>query len=391
MWPSSPRRGQLLSLLQASFHGRRDLRVATFDDAQIRWAIETGIGPLLVYATTADPQAATSPLWACLQGADLVARMLTCEQFDATLELIDACEGRAPPLTLLKGISISEQYYPEPHLRRMRDIDVLVEEAALPAVESVLFTLGYRQQSHYPPAFYATHHHSMPFVHPQRGVWVEVHRGLFPSTSHMGADWVFSREHLQSQLRPSSFQGRKVTRLSEALQLVYIASHWAFEFQAIGGMAAMLDLIYLLKQAKDTICWAQILEWLDGSAAAPPLYLLLTYLKRAHLVDIASALLTDLFHRQRAFGTLNLTLMHTLLDRYTVGGHAFGRVCSGHHLNILWKTLLLPGPPVGNLLRIPWNLFLDSRVRTGFSRLQSMLKRIGDTGTRDAPPSQGDR
>ncbi len=73
---------------------------------------------------------------------------------------------------------------------------VLVDEAALPTVESILSMLGYRQQSPLPPTFYAKHHRNMPFLHPARGLWVEVQHGLFPPPSHLGTDRLFSREAL---------------------------------------------------------------------------------------------------------------------------------------------------------------------------------------------------
>jgi hypothetical protein len=389
VWPYSPHRLQLMCLLRAAFQGRRDSRLATFDDAQIRWAIETGLGPLLVHTTTADPQAAASPLWPYLQGADLLARMLTGERFDAMSEILDMCEGRVPALALLKGISIADQHYPSPHLRPMRDIDILVDELALPTIESLLYTLGYRQQSHNPPEFYDAHHHCMPFVHPQRGIWVEVHRGLFPSHSRMGTDRIFGREHLNGQLQPSTFQGRPVMRLSDALQIVYIASHWAYNLPDISGMVAMLDLVYLSKNTKDVVRWERIFDWLQGSVAAAPLYLLLTYLDTYHLIDIAPEILHELSLRQRSFGSLNLQILHALLNRYIVDGHPWGWVCSAYHLGILWKTLLLPGPPLGNLLCVPWNLFLGSRVWTGLSRLRHMPKGVRAVEGQGASPSQG--
>jgi hypothetical protein len=37
---------------------------------------------------------------------------------------------------LLKGISISEQCYPEPHLRLMRDVDLLVAKESLSTITS---------------------------------------------------------------------------------------------------------------------------------------------------------------------------------------------------------------------------------------------------------------
>ncbi len=361
---------RLISLLRAASQCREDLPLATFDEEQIRWAIETGLGPLLFRTTKAHPQASTSPLWPLLQGADLTARMLTSEQLDAMSEIIDACDGLVPTLTLLKGISICDQYYPEPHLRPMRDIDFLVEAATHPTVESLLFKLGYRQQSKSPPEVYERLHHSMPFFHPKRGIWVEVHRGLFPRKSKVGAEKVFSLDNLITQLRPSEFQGRKVSRLSDEFQVVYIASHWACDFKFVGGMVALLDMIYLLKNNKDTIRWNRIVDWLEGSVASIDLYLMLTYLVKYKLIEIAPEILHELSLKQRSLGSLNLKIVHTLIDRYLVDGRVFGQILSHIDLDNIWDTLLKPGRSIPNLI-LATRYFL--RLRTRLYSLKRML------------------
>jgi len=50
---------QLIPLLQAASQGREDLKLAAFHKAQIRWAVETGLGPLLFQTTKADPEVTT--------------------------------------------------------------------------------------------------------------------------------------------------------------------------------------------------------------------------------------------------------------------------------------------------------------------------------------------
>ncbi len=365
-------RPRLIPLLQAASKGRDDLTLAAFDEAQIRWAIETGLGPLLFQTTKTDPEAAMSPLWPLLQSANLTAHMLTGEQLNAMGEIIDACEGQGHVLTLLKGISICVQHYSEPHLRLMRDVDFLVQDNAFPFVESILLKLGYRQQAKKPPEFYEKHHHSMPFFHPQRGLWVEVHRGLFSPEGKIDTDEVFSPEIIKTQIRLLEFRGRRATRLSDELQIIYIASHWARgNFKVVGSMIAMMDIICLLKNTKDTLCWEQILDWLHGSAASTHLYLMLTYLDKYQLVDVAPEILHGLFLRQRSFGNMNLKIMHTLIDHYFVDGRTFGRVLNLRNLRILWRTLLLPGQPFRNLMLVPWNL-LPSRlwIRSHFYRLK---------------------
>jgi hypothetical protein len=359
-------RAPLVELLHAAAHGRADVPLTGMATAQMRWVIATGFGPLLWYTTHDATGAAASPLWPLVRGTEMAARLLSAEQFAAMAEILEACRDRVPPPTLLKGISIGEQYYPAPQLRLMRDLDVLVDDAALPAVEAILFTLGYRQQSSQPQSFYATHHHSMPFVHPTRGLWVEVHRGLFPPASALGADRLFSQEILQQQRQPSVFQGHAVFRLSPELQLVYMAAHWASEFGRIGGLITLLDAIYLLQRTTGTLDWGRLLTWLQGSVAADPLYLLLTYLDTAHLIDLAPEVLQELGAQPHALSPTALALGHWLVDRYLVAGHPMGWVLSDYRLDVLWQTLLLgPGAPRSRLLQVPWHWFVASCVGTG--------------------------
>src|SRR5262249_40562406 len=234
------------------------------------------------------------------------------------------------------------------HLRPMRDIDFLVAEADLPTVESLLLKLGYSRPYQRPLRAGDKLHHGSPFFHRQRGIWVEVHWGLFSSLSKFGTEKVFRSEHFTTQFRPSTFQGREVTRLSDELQLVYIASHWNRDYNIVdvlGAMIAMLDIIYLLENSKGTLHWERILDWLHSSAAALPLYLLLTYLRRCHLIEVAPEVLRELSCRQRSLGKLSLLLTHALIDRYLVDGRSPGPIRSLRNLSLLWDTLLLPGPP----------------------------------------------
>ncbi len=356
-------------LLKAASRDGTDLALEDFQAHQIRWAVETGLGPLLQRAIADDPKARTSALWPFVQGADLTARVISGQQLDAMDEIIRVCQGHAPPLTLLKGISVCSQHYPEPHLRVMRDVDVLVDQEAIPTVESRLLRLGYLPRSENPPAFYETHHHTTPFFHPRTRVWVEVHRGLFPSASELGADRVFGLENIRAELRPSEFHGRRVNRLSDELQLVYLASHWAFGLKRVGGVVGVLDAVYLLTNAR-ALRWERVLGWLDGAVASAYVYLLLTYLGRHRLVDVSPGVLSALRARQQSFGRANLKALQAIIDRYVTGGREFGALMSARNFEIIRKTLLSPGRPTRNALRLLWNL-LPSRVG-----LRNLLPRV---------------
>jgi hypothetical protein len=259
----------------------------------------------------------------------------------------------------------------------LRDIDILVDEAAHPAVESLLSELGYlrRSKSNLPAEFFESYHHSMPFFHPQRGVWVEVHRGLFSPTSPLGRDQIFSPDHVYSQVRPSEFQGRKVARLSNELQVVYIASHWANGFKPVGGMVALLDTILLLRNTGEKLNWEDINEWLDGSLAAPHLYLLLSYLQSHQLIDIKPEIFQRLFLGQQAFGKLQLRIMHLLVDRYIVDGKTLRYAYNLKNLERLWESLLRPGPLLRNAILAFLKLLLPVRLQLVLSRLKGSVRK----------------
>lgn len=349
------RRG-LIHLVRAGARREEDLRIEAFDEETIRWAVETGFGPLLLRATAHDPEAIRSPLWPLLQGANLTARLLSALQRDAMAEIIDACRGEVPPLVLLKGISMCEHHYPEPHLRPMRDIDFLVEGDWIARVEAILARLGYVHRSDRSATFYATHHHSAPFFHPDTGIWVDVHRALFAPSSEFGTDGVFTVQTLKTELRPSEFRGRAVRRLSDDLQLVHVACHWAHGLRVVGGMIAMADITYLLNDTT-SVRWGQILRWMDGSAAARHLCLLLTYLEKHRLIAVAPDIINRLRLRHSSLDRFTTALGHALLDRYVVGGHDFGAVMSEMNFHRLWKIAVLRKRPSRTFgLRSAWRL-----------------------------------
>jgi hypothetical protein len=361
----------MIALLQAASEGRRDLPLSALNEAQVCWAIERGLGPLLLYSTTLATDAASAPPWPLLQATHLTAQMLSGEQLDAMAEIIDACVGHTPLLTLLKGISICDQYYPQPHLRPMRDIDFLVDEVDRPLVESILFKLGYRQQSEIRPEFYERHHHSMPFYHSQRGVWVEVHRRLFPVHCSVAADQVFSLQHVKQQLQPSEFQRRTVNRLSNELQIVYISAHWCSGLTILDGLIAMLDIIYLLRNTTEHLRWELILQWLHGSTASLYLYFMLAYLQKYQLIDLSLEIPKKLLSAPNHVIGLNIKILQIIIDRYLVAGEDDGRQNTLEDIDCVWRRLLSPGSPMQNLVSVIRHFL---RLRTRLYSLKSILE-----------------
>lgn len=320
-------------------------------DADILWAVQSGLGSLLRRLVAADSPITRSLAWPSVLGADLASRVQWAAQRKAVEEILDACRGRIPPPTLLKGISLCDEAYPAAHVRPMRDIDLLVGVEYLPDMERLLLLLGYYQPSS--PASYVGHHHLSPFTHPRTGVWVEIHHALFRPLTALGADPVFSPTSLKDEQRASRLGDRPVFRLSAELQVVYLAAHWAASHKLItgpGGLMPMLDVTLLLHRG-GAFRWPLVLDWLGRSAASPAVHLLLAYLDQHGIIALDRQLLEEIRRRSR-FRPVDLHLAFKVIDRYVVEGRQ-RRLMRSAALRVLWDTLLTPRPLWRRLVGIP--------------------------------------
>ena len=360
-----------LTLLRSVSQGHPIPPLSDFAHAQIYWIIETGLAPLACFLSRADARRFESPLWRELESANLSVCFLNNLQLETLRELLKRSRELLPPITLLKGCSVASEFYPETHLRVMRDLDILVEAKDQPIVESLLFEMGFCQQSKNNAAYYLTHHHSMPFYHPPTGVWVEVHRGIFPQASKLSALPVFGRENIAAESILCRVEGMAVKRLTPELQIVYTASHWALgliDLKQRGGLFALLDTIFILRGAQECLRWKMIFDWVRNSVAATHLYLLLSYLQYKNIVCIDQDILRELFGQQKSFGMTNLRIAHWLITRYLVAGSV--PIARGK-LSILWENLLRDQGRTMNLatfFRQVLNLPYFRRVNLGCRR-----------------------
>ena len=293
-------------------------------DAQLGWVLEGGLGALLHYALG---DGRLPPRWRdALLSADLTARVTHGNAADTMLELIEVCEQLRLQPTLLKGISVSEQFYPAEHLRPMADIDVLLPAAAGVAFEAALQARGYRRLDY--PAM-AGHHHGAPLRDPRRRTIVEPHTVLFPDDSALRAGVTFSRANVEARSVESHYHGRPVRRLGAELQLVYMAASWFNDLTQCkvepSFSATLFDAVYLLAACGQTLDWSGMLEWLDNEMAQASLYAMATYLPRHGVEPVPRAVLARLAS-QGLVGPLQLRLIHAMLDRYLIGGRRWDLV-----------------------------------------------------------------
>jgi hypothetical protein len=346
-------RPPLLDLLSAYQSGRTDFPLAHLSTGRVEWALECGLAPVLARCCADDPDAPSSPLWTTIVGSDLAARVVTEDQATATVELIDACRPRVGRLTLLKGVWLSHDLHVEPHLRPMRDVDVLVEPEAAREVERVLIELGY--QATLPEHEFRHHNHLVPYRHPTMDVLVEVHHALVPKEGPKGSD-PLAIATVRDHLRPATFRGRPIFRLSDELQIAYLAAHWARSMDVVGGggsLVIMLDMPVLARRVE----WRLVVDLLASPASASATLLILSYLRTRGLIDLEPWVLPAIWERQRAFGRWNLQFLQALTDRWLVDGRPYGRVfMTSRNFDTIWMGLLNPRSALVNVLSLPWAL-----------------------------------
>lgn len=293
-------------------------QVSEVSDREFKWAVDGGLGPLLYLATRSDIARLPRSRRDTLVSADLTAQVLHAAILDSAVDVVDACAAVRVRATLLKGISVSSQYYPAGHLRPMSDIDVLVPADAYESVESELMLRGFARGSANKGSF---SHHGIPLVHRQRRAWVELHTALYPMDSGLAGGGIFGLSNVVANSIPSTYFGRLVYRLTDELQLAYIASSWIRDLTLRkfhpSFLAPLFDLVYLLKAAGRTIDWDGLLEGLDNQLAAASVLVALSWLARHGLYS--PPILRSLADRQELVGSLELGLTHAAIDRHLMG------------------------------------------------------------------------
>ena len=307
-----------------SAHGLGDGDV----DRQLQWVLDGGLGPLLHDALGDVGRAQSTPAQrSALLSADLTARVRHGSVVDTALEVVEACGQLGVEVVLLKGISVSEQWYPQEHLRPMADIDVLIPAAGYAAVEAALMERGHERLAFEPGQ---GQQHGVPLQHRSRGSVIELHTKLFGADSPLAAGTLFSAPMAMSWSVPSSYHDQPVRRLAAELQLAYIAASW---FNDLADrqihpsfIASMFDAVYLLSARGRQLDWTRLIERLDNELAAASLHAMLTYLPRFGVEQPDAAVMARLASRQRLIGGVQLALIHAALDRHLIAAKPWNHV-----------------------------------------------------------------
>jgi hypothetical protein len=262
----------------------------------------------------------------------------------------------------------------------MGDVDLLVPADCQQPLARELRQLGFRQQSHLPPEAYDKSHHSMPFFHPERALWIEVHRRLYPPHYPMANSRWSTLAAIEPLLVPVAVGTQTAYAMNHELQLVYTSARWSEKFDPEHGVLAMLDVALLLRRQGDTLQWKRVCEIVEESWAVTALRLMLDCIRHWDLAPVPFELRAWLVSHDRYANQASIALLRRLVGQYMMEGASFGSVWTGHNLAILWSTLMRPAPPAVNFMSLPYYLAFPPRRSERFSpahalrRVRTMLR-----------------
>lgn len=350
----------VILFLKSIFSDTEDYNLTLLDNATFEYLLSAGLGPLLNHYTENTSSYIKSPYRNTLTSSKFTSQVLIGNHIETLLDIIKADRGVTRNIVLLKGISTATRLYPEPYMRIMGDIDIFIDDANLKQLTSNCIELGYIQKSaeELPHSFYEKIHHDMPFYNPENGVCVEIHHLLFPPSSAISSDDIFTSENIQKHSHDGLFNDEKIKYLEVEYELTYICAHLVVEHNWHKSLMRLVDMLYLLHYANKEFNWDKLVGCIDKSPlSAAYLYLVLSFLKKYDLVNIPVNVLSNLYRSQTRFNKMNVYILHSLMYCRLIKGRDFGGVLTENIADIIWKTMVHgKKSPILSFLSIFWNV-----------------------------------
>jgi len=226
------------------------------------------------------------------------------------IELLRLLDWREIPVIVFKGPLMARALYPDPAVRDIADLDLLVPPVEVLKVKAMLLEAGYQAEKSFTARQerdYLRFNSQYHFTHPSSGIPVEIHWRFFPShcQDRLAAE-------VWARAQPIYLSGARALRLAPEDQFIYLCHHgrnhtWAI-LKFLGDLARIvasdqdLDWLEVVGRAKrlgmrDGVDEALYLlsAWL-GMETPPPLRITATARRR---LDARAALIRGRIFRER--------------------------------------------------------------------------------------------
>ncbi len=252
-------------------------------DALAISAIVLGLAPLLHWRLGEWNLSLEPRAMAKLAAARETARQQRAA-LDAQLEtILSALAARRIHPLLLKGSYLAASVYPEPHLRQMNDIDILVQPDDLTATENALTALGYvgsyksstrgagvtkHTSTFRPPR--ADDATPNPYLSSAVGRTIEPHTLLEESWYGLRADIT---PGVWARSIPFQVHSHSARALCADDLVLHLAVHLTFHLiMGYPSMVQLLDLVFVTSRLDSEIDWNVVVARANAQHTAPYVY-----------------------------------------------------------------------------------------------------------------------
>ena len=174
---------------------------------------------------------------------------------EALIEIVDLYAAHGIECVVLKGGALAYVLYPQPHLRPMRDLDVLVDAGRADSAQRLLREIGYKAPLEHANPMMRYHHH-LPIASGEKHglrLSVEVHldalSGDYPQSLRL--------QSLERPLQEFDIAGIRVQTLCHEDMLHHLCRH-AFEPAAAIRLISVADIIGYANRFHDVIDWGRL-------------------------------------------------------------------------------------------------------------------------------------
>ncbi len=175
------------------------------------------------------------------------------------------------PVMVLKGGAYLRMGLESAAGRLVSDLDLMVPQAALPAMETAMLSSGYHGQKHdeYDQHYYREWMHELPpMAHVARGTEVDVHHNIAPPVSRLKID----AASLIARAVPLE-NGAPFMRLGDEDLVLHLCIHLFHDGELDNALRELFDLDALLRRfGVDPDFWAGLIARATELGAQRPLY-----------------------------------------------------------------------------------------------------------------------
>lgn len=379
---SSSHISEALKSLMTGAQFNADLSVT---DQDVEDLIRSGLGPIFYHVLSRSDRLAETDKEMKLKASDITSRVMAAEQFRNTEAVIEILQSIDIEPVLLKGASFATRYYPDAHLRIMGDVDLLLPPHRIEEAQDVLVRDGFKTSKPAARMDYETHIHSAPLFHPDRNLWVELHRRLLPDTFSASQETPLNLTSVDQEVVSTNLGELDVRCFRTEFELVYLAAGWCYDlkhgFGYPGLRRSLFDCTLVLKDSEGRLNWDDIIRWSKGTLLGASVYILLSFLKRIGVFADSDNYCEILGKQQSYVNAVSLRLMHRAIERHLVHFGGYGRLTSPLTTSNMFDALIRKHAAWRNLAAVPGNILFPRREPQRFSlnyqigRLQRVLGR----------------